>query len=360
MLWQSAMSAVSSPARSPPNTSPLAQPLPAASMSRPAASRGVSTGSWVSRGRAVVASTRRRSAIASSRLGNTRAPSSGQSAPEAEAQARACGQPSLGRTRRRSSRPKLPITRATAPMFSASCGSTRMTAGAFIGARLRIGPVASAPQPASRVPGQSMTVSRRALAVSAGAALAACGRKPLIAGRRSPPLDVKRLNDGFPALVARARPGIFSAGVTNLETGQTWYWNMGRPFPLAGAAALPLAAAALAAIEARQLALSERVTFSAVDLSAPFSAINRKWPTPPDGYSASIPVSTLLTLALIWSDNTAADVLAKRIGGPSAVNAFLDEKGATDVRIDRYAREVAVESAGMPTFRPAWKDEAAF
>jgi len=205
-----------------------------------------------------------------------------------------------------------------------------------------------------------MTVSRRALAVSAGAALAACGRKPLIAGRRSPPLDVKRLNDGFPALVARARPGIFSAGVTNLETGQTWYWNMGRPFPLAGAAALPLAAAALAAIEARQLALSERVTFSAVDLSAPFSAINREWPTPPDGYSASIPVSTLLTLALIWSDNTAADVLAKRIGGPSAVNAFLDEKGATDVRIDRYAREVAVESAGMPTFRPAWKDEAAF
>jgi hypothetical protein len=55
---------------------------------------------------------------------------SGQSAPEAEAQAFSCGQPSRGLTSRRSERPKLAITRATAPMFMASCGATRMTAGA--------------------------------------------------------------------------------------------------------------------------------------------------------------------------------------------------------------------------------------
>jgi len=50
-------------------------------------------------------------------------------APEALAHARSCGQPSRGRTRRRSDRPKLAMTRATEPMFSASWGSFRMTTG---------------------------------------------------------------------------------------------------------------------------------------------------------------------------------------------------------------------------------------
>ena len=53
-------------------------------------------------------------------------------APEAVAQARSCGQPSRGLTRRRSDRPKLSITRAAAPMFSPNCGCDRMIAGPAI------------------------------------------------------------------------------------------------------------------------------------------------------------------------------------------------------------------------------------
>ena len=207
----------------------------------------------------------------------------------------------------------------------------------------------------------NLTANRRAALVGgAAAALAACGPKPLFPRRSSAPLDVKRLDQGFPALADRARPGVFAAGVVNLDTGETWYWNTDRGFPLAGAAQIPLAAAALAQVEARQLGLAERIVFSAPDLSAPFSAINQRWPTPPDDYSASIPASTLFTLTLIWSDNTAADVLMKCIGGPSGVDAWLQLKAIEGVRIDRYARELAVESVGMPTFRPDWKDAPAF
>src|ERR1700751_586299 len=51
------------------------------------------------------------------------------SAPLAAAIALSDGQPSRGRTSRRSSRPQFIIARAAVPMFSPSCGSTRMIAG---------------------------------------------------------------------------------------------------------------------------------------------------------------------------------------------------------------------------------------
>ena len=127
--WHRAMSVVSSPARSPPNSRPTFRPEAVSSYRTRADSRGVRTGWRVSRGRAVVAKTVFRSAMAAATLSNTSTPSSTQSAPDAMAQARSCGQPSRGATSRSSVSPKLAITRATAPMFSAICGWSRMTTG---------------------------------------------------------------------------------------------------------------------------------------------------------------------------------------------------------------------------------------
>jgi len=205
-----------------------------------------------------------------------------------------------------------------------------------------------------------MTPSRRrALALSASALLAACQRKlstPVNAG----PMNTKRLDAEFPALAERARPGAFAMGVMNLATTATWYWNTDRAFPLAGTVALPVAVAALAQVEAGKLGLTELVPFDALDLSPPPSLINHDWPTPPDGRATSMPAQSLITLALREGDNTAIDVLMKRIGGPGAVSAFLQQKGVTGLRVDRYERELAIEMLDMPTFRAAWKDPAAF
>jgi len=205
-----------------------------------------------------------------------------------------------------------------------------------------------------------MTFSRRnALAAGASLALAACARRGL-SGDKPKPIDTKRLDHDFPALANRARPGAFAVGVMDLSTSVTWYWNIDRPFPLANAFVAPLAAAALAEVDAGRMSLGEPVRFNDLDLAAPPSIINARWPTATDGLSATIPVSTLFTLALQQGDNTAADVLMKRIGGPSAVTAWLELKQVTELRVDRYERELQVEMAGMPTFRPAWKDPASF
>lgn len=206
-----------------------------------------------------------------------------------------------------------------------------------------------------------MTVSRRqAVALAASSALAACARRKILTPTHAGPMDTKRLDREFPALADRARPGAFALGVMDLGTTETWYWNTDRAFPLASTVAMPIAVAALAKIETGRLALAQPVRFDALDLSPPPSLINQHWPTPPDNHTASIPVQSLLTLAVRQADNTAIDVLMKQVGGPGAVDGFLQLKGVTGLTVDRYMREIGVGIFGMPTFRAAWKDPAAF
>ena len=62
----------------------------------------------------------------------------------------------------------------------------------------------------------------------------------------------------------------------NLATTKTWYWNTDRGFPLAAAAALPIAAAALAEVDAGSWRSASRSRFDALDLSPPPSLISQR------------------------------------------------------------------------------------
>jgi beta-lactamase class A len=115
----------------------------------------------------------------------------------------------------------------------------------------------------------------------------------------------------------------------------------------------PLAAAAMAEVEAGRLDLDARITLEDMDLSPPRSPIAEAWPARAD-YSWR----ELLQAALVDSDNTAADVLMARIGGPGAVTAWLGSKQIEETRIDRYEREIQTEMLGLAPFRPAWRGAA--
>jgi beta-lactamase class A len=198
------------------------------------------------------------------------------------------------------------------------------------------------------------TLSRRALLAGVGAVgLTACQEQPLTASR-TPRLDMEKLNTGVAEIARRIRPGALGMGLTNLESGEHFSFAGERRFPLAGAFVLPLAAAATAEAEARRLSWDERVTLEEQQLSAPPSAIAQAWPARRD-----FTLGELLKSALD-GDSTAADVLMKRIGGPGAVNAWLDAKRVRGVRVDRYAREALVDQHGLPSFRPEWRMEGVF
>lgn len=202
-----------------------------------------------------------------------------------------------------------------------------------------------------------MTLARRHLLTALGAGLISCTRRGPIAPRAGS-LDTARFDRGFPALAARAHPGDFNFGVLEARGERLWCWNAQARMPMQSVFKAPMAAAALAEVDAGRLRLDERVPIGALDLSPPPSAINRAWPSPPDGHTMNVPAIDLIALAVQQSDNTAADVIMKRIGGPGAVTAWLRAKGVVDMSVDRYERELQQDVAGMESFRPAWKDEA--
>jgi beta-lactamase class A len=202
-----------------------------------------------------------------------------------------------------------------------------------------------------------MDAGRRLFVTAAmAAALAACGKRLT----PTPVIDVKLLDRGFPDLADRARPGEFNAGMMALDTGQTWFWNADKRFPMQSVFKAPLGAAVLAEVDAGRLSLGQRIRITEMDLSPGLSPIAGAWPMPPDHHAEEFTVEDLLTRAVRDSDNTAADVIMKQIGGPGAVTAWLRTNAIFDMRIDRYERELGQEICGMASFRPAWKDEAAW
>lgn len=201
-----------------------------------------------------------------------------------------------------------------------------------------------------------MTLDRRQLLASALALPAsACSRPLQREAARTPPLDQERLREEIGALAQRAAPGLMGLGLMDLDSGETFILNGDRRFPMADVFMAPLGAAVLAEVDAGRLALSETLQIADVDLSPPYSPVADAWP----GVRA-YSVAELLRWAVGQSDNTAADVLMKRIGGPGAVTAWLQAKRIPDVAVHRYARQVQPESLGMASFRLAWRGEAAY
>lgn len=196
---------------------------------------------------------------------------------------------------------------------------------------------------------------RDLLIAGAGLALASCGKSQPLTASRTPRLDTKRLEAEISALAARAAPGVLGFALMNLESGEFWDRLGDRRFPMMSVFKLPLGCAALSEVDAGRLSLAETITLAGKDLSPPLSPIADAWP----GRSAYT-IDELFTAALRDSDNTAADVLMRRIGGPGAVSGWLQGKKVDEVRVDRYERELGPNALGMASFRAAWKGSAAF
>lgn len=196
---------------------------------------------------------------------------------------------------------------------------------------------------------------RRLLAAAPYGLLAACeARRPMTAST-TPPIKLAAFETAVLAVAQVAMPGKLGVGLMNLENGESYLFNAERRFPMQSVFKLPLATAVLSEVDGGRLALTERFELTETQLSLQVSPIATAWPAR-STYSAL----ELLEALLIDSDNTAADVLMKRIGGPGALTAWLESERLTGIRVDRYERELQPQSLGMGSFRPAWRDSKMF
>ncbi|HEY2177796.1 MAG TPA: class A beta-lactamase [Caulobacteraceae bacterium] len=206
-----------------------------------------------------------------------------------------------------------------------------------------------------------MDHARRLALVGLGAALAQCSVRRRPASAAGPvSLDEPTLISGYTQLAARARPAVLGLGVALISPAVAWISNPKARYPLQSTFKAFLAAAALAQVDTGALKLNEPITLTDQDLSPGGGFVDEAFPSPPAGHRITVAAADLIALAVQHSDNTAADAIMKRLGGPAAVTAWLSGKGLADIRVDRYERELQVDLAGMPPFQPAWKDPRAW
>jgi len=156
--------------------------------------------------------------------------------------------------------------------------------------------------------------------------------------------------------------GRLGVGILDLKSGQDWYLAGDERFPMQSVFKAPLGVAVLRQVDRKKLGLDQTVTITRRDVAMGWSPIAKDMA----GDRKSVAVRELVRGAVSLSDNTAADVLMRLIGGPAAVTAALMESDIAGLRVDRYERELQPELAGLPPYAPGvtidpaeWKNAVA-
>ncbi|MDH4108189.1 MAG: class A beta-lactamase [Gammaproteobacteria bacterium] len=131
-------------------------------------------------------------------------------------------------------------------------------------------------------------------------------------------------------------------GVYALDTGsgRELAWRADERFSMASTFKALLAAAALAEVDADRLGLDEPLELAGVPLVT-YSPVVEKYLE-----SGSITIAELCEAAVTLSDNTAANLLLGRVGGPEGLTAFLRRHGDGVTRLDRWEPELNENAAG--------------
>ncbi|WP_321918853.1 PEN family class A beta-lactamase, Bcc-type [Burkholderia cepacia] len=165
--------------------------------------------------------------------------------------------------------------------------------------------------------------SRRAAApdeASAAAAAAAAAVAPAAAGQMLAELESS----------VGGRLGVCAI---DTASGRVIEHRADERFPFCSTFKAMLSAAVLAQSVARPALLQQRVTYTRADL-VNYSPVSEKH------VGEGMTVAALCEAAIQYSDNSAANLLMKLLGGPSAVTAYARSIGDDTFRLDRWETEL--------------------
>lgn len=178
-------------------------------------------------------------------------------------------------------------------------------------------------------------MNRRSLLTSALLGAAALALRPAFAVTGNPQALVERL-----AALERRHGGRLGVSILDSGSGQRVTHRGDERFLMCSTFKLFAVAAVLARVDRGAEQLDRRVVFGkdALLRYAPITSLH----VGPSGMS----VADLCGAAITVSDNTAANLLLARLGGPAAVTAFTRGLGDTVTRFDRIEPELNVASPG--------------
>lgn len=152
-----------------------------------------------------------------------------------------------------------------------------------------------------------------------------------IAAAAVAPLEARRQDPTTAALAAaeKAVGGRLGVGILDTGSGRVVGQRLDERFAMCSTFKLALAAMVLREADAGRLSLDERIVFTKADLLsyAPVTSEHLA-----EGHMT---VAALAEAAQTTSDNTAANLLLRRLGGPARFTARLRDAGDTVTRLDR-------------------------
>ncbi|WP_314244981.1 class A beta-lactamase [Streptomyces sp. DSM 40907] len=173
------------------------------------------------------------------------------------------------------------------------------------------------------------STSRRALlTVGAGAALAAA--LPVGTARAASPVA------GLSALEREygARLGVYAL---DTATGRTVVHRADEPFPMCSVFKTLAAAAVLRDLDHDGTRLAQRIHYTLQDVTdAGGGSITER----PEHIAGGLTVAELCSAAIAQSDNAAANLLLRELGGPTTITRFCRSLGDRTTRLDRWEPEL--------------------
>jgi beta-lactamase class A len=175
-------------------------------------------------------------------------------------------------------------------------------------------------------------LTRRELLAIAAAASISC-----------PARAAERADKAFKRIQQRVG-GRLGVHVLDSQSGKRIGIDEDSRYAMASTFKLPLAAALLWQVDRKAFGLEREMPIAKTDLLHHSPAVEAKLATGATGMS----IRELCAAAVVSSDNAAANILLKGIGGPPALNQFFRSLGDTVTRVDRYEPDLSSNLPGDP------------
>lgn len=182
-------------------------------------------------------------------------------------------------------------------------------------------------------------IDRRTFLAAAASLAAGCAR----GGPPGPPAHDPALDARFEAIRATLGPG-GRLGVAAIDTGsgREIRFDADSRYAMASTFKLPLAGFVLHLVESAELSIDEELPFG------PGDPLDNSPTVEANLALGRLPVWQLCAAIVEVSDNSAANILLRRTGGPEALTRFIRDCGDPVTRLDRFEMELNSNLPGDP------------
>lgn len=149
-------------------------------------------------------------------------------------------------------------------------------------------------------------------------------------------------------LLAHTTDAVVGVSALHIESGRYVSVRGTEPFPQASAVKVPIAVQIMALADEGKLALDKMVSVRPADLHPGSGRISELLFHP----GLALSIENMMEMAIVVSDNSAADLMLREAGGPAAVTARMKILGLNGIRVDRPIAVLLADWAGVKTLPP--------